>query len=121
MNVFETKLRSALGFAMKAGKVAAGEFAVDKALKSGAARLIVVDGSASANTKKQWTDACTFRRIPLIIVNDMGHAIGKPNRMAAAITDENFSDMILKAYASCISAQEGGAGEGKTTEAMTDE
>ena len=88
--------RNALGFAMKAGKVVSGDFAVDKALKSGRARLVVIDAEASENTKKRWRDACSYRGIPLVTVHDMGQAIGKDARMVAAITDEGFSAMVLK-------------------------
>ncbi|MBO4879732.1 MAG: ribosomal L7Ae/L30e/S12e/Gadd45 family protein [Clostridia bacterium] len=108
------KLRSAIGFAMKAGKVAAGEFAADKALKNGSARLIAVDAAASDNTKKQWQSACEFRKRPLVFIEDMGSAIGKNGRMVAAVTDENFSKMILNAAESCGNTL-------TTTEAKTDD
>ena len=44
-------VRNAVGFAMKAGKLASGDFAADKAVKSGRAHLIIVDSDASDNTK----------------------------------------------------------------------
>lgn len=89
-------VRNALGFAMKAGKVASGDFAAEKALKSNRAKLIIMDADASENTKKRWRDACSYRGIPLVTVHDMGRAIGKDARMVAAITDEGFSAMVLK-------------------------
>ncbi len=95
------KLNTALGFAMKAGKLAVGEFAAQKAAKSGNAKLIILDPTASDNTKKQWRDACAFRDLPLVTAKDMGEAIGKPGRMVAAATDENFSKMIIKAAENC--------------------
>ena len=36
-------LRSAIGFAMKAGKLASGDFSVDKAVRSGRAKLVIFD------------------------------------------------------------------------------
>ena len=60
------------------------------------AKLVMLDESASENTKKQWRDACSFRNIPLIRIRAMGSAIGKPARMVAAVTDEGFSAMIIK-------------------------
>lgn len=90
------RLNGAIGLAMKAGKLASGEFAAEKAMKSGG-RLVIVDSMASENTKKQWTDACKFRNIPLLTVDSLGCAIGKPARMVAVATDENFSKMILSA------------------------
>ena len=50
-------LRSAVGFAMKAGKLANGDFSVDKAVRSGKAKLVIVDSCASSNTAKRWKDA----------------------------------------------------------------
>ena len=113
MNGAETRLWNAMGFAMKAGKMAAGEFAAEKALKSGAAKLVIVDTEASENTKKQWRDACAFRGVPLIEAASAGRAIGKPNRMTAACTDGNFSKMILRAYEEYVSADEEGRAEGQ--------
>lgn len=121
MNGQDDKLRSALGFAMKAGRLAVGEFAVERALKGGGAKLVAVDGEASSNTKKRWADACGFRGIPLVEIRDLGGAVGKRGRMAAAVTDSNFSNMILKARGSCAEAAEGGAQNVQTTEAMIDD
>ena len=89
-------LRSAVGFAMKAGKLANGDFSVDKAVRSGRAKLVIVDSCASFNTAKRWKDACSARDIPLIFVEDLGGAIGKAERMVAAVTDAGFTGMILK-------------------------
>lgn len=113
MNEAETRLWNAVGFAMKAGKIAAGEFAAEKALKSGAAKLVIVDTDASENTKKQWRDACAFRKVPLIEMAEAGRAIGKSNRMTAACTDGNFSKMILHAYEGAVSAKEVGNEKGQ--------
>ena len=108
------RLRTALGFAMKAGRIAAGEVAAEKAVKSGKAKLIAVDKAASDNTKKQWEDAAKFRKLPLVYVENMGSAIGKPGKMTAAVTDKNFSEMIQ-------SAAQAAANTLTTTEAKTDD
>ena len=50
---------------MKAGKLLPGDFSVEKAVRSGTAKLVMLDESASKH-KKQWRDACSFRNIPLI-------------------------------------------------------
>lgn len=94
----EEKLKNALGFAMKAGKVASGEFSADRALKRNDAKLIVLDNEASDNTKKRWRDACESRGVPIIMIREMGDAIGKDARMVAAVTDKGFSAMVLKSY-----------------------
>ena len=120
MSTADEKVRTALGFAMKAGRLAVGEFAAEKALKSGKARLIAVDAGASPNTRRQWADACAFRGIPIAEVSGLGSAIGKSGRMCAAVTDVNFSNMILKALESARPTEDAGETNG-TTEAMTDD
>jgi ribosomal protein L7Ae-like RNA K-turn-binding protein len=93
----EKKLRGALGFAMKAGKCAAGDFAAEKLVKSAKARLVALDAGASENTRQRYTGMCERAGIPLIEIEDMGAAIGKPGRMIAAVTDEGFARMIAAA------------------------
>lgn len=96
MNDALSRLLGAIGLAMKAGRLASGEFAAEKALRSGG-KLALVDASASDNTKKQWTDACRNKNVPLLMIDGLGPAIGKSARMVAVVTDENFSKMILSA------------------------
>ena len=95
----EGKLRGAMGLAMKAGKCAAGDFVCEKLVKSGEARLAALDASASANTKERYRGMCERAGIPLLEMEQMGDAIGKPGRMIAAFTDEGFAKMIASAYA----------------------
>ena len=52
---------SYLGLATRAGKVQSGEFSTEKSVKSGKAALVLVAGDASDNTKKKFTNMCTFR------------------------------------------------------------
>ncbi len=111
----DAKLNNSIGLAMKAGKIASGDFSVEKAVRSGTAKLVMLDESASENTKKQWRDACSFRNIPLIRIRAMGSAIGKPARMVAAVTDEGFSAMIIK------NSNKNNEAMTELTEAMTDD
>ncbi|MCR5808059.1 MAG: ribosomal L7Ae/L30e/S12e/Gadd45 family protein [Clostridiales bacterium] len=90
------KLRSALGFAMKAGRLKSGELAAEKALKSGNAYLAAVDGAASEQTKKHWSDMCNNAGVPIVFVEDVGRAIGREAHMVACITDKGFAQMILR-------------------------
>ena len=61
-----SKLAGAIGFSMKAGKCASGEFAADKAVKASKAYAVLVDVSASAATKKHWSGRCGAKRIPYV-------------------------------------------------------
>lgn len=93
------RFSSALGLAMKAGSVRSGELAAEKALKGGKAFLAVLDGSASDNTKKRWSDMCKNAGVPLVFADDIGRAIGRDAHMVACITDKGFADMMLRSRA----------------------
>ena len=90
------KALSSLGLAMKAGRVQCGQSVCDKLIKSGDARLILIDDGASAGTKKAVTDACAFYKVSYRFIpsGELGAAIGKPGRMVAAITDSALAERI---------------------------
>ncbi|MBQ3552632.1 MAG: ribosomal L7Ae/L30e/S12e/Gadd45 family protein [Clostridia bacterium] len=87
--------KSAVGFAMKAGRCKSGAFAAKKALTEGKARLILLDPGVSNETQKKWREGCAFLGIPLMPMEGLGLAIGKPDHMVAAITDDGFTAMLL--------------------------
>ena len=83
-----------MGFAQRAGKVLAGDYAVEKAIKTGRAKLVLLDASASENTGARYEGLCQRAELPLVRVEDMGAAIGRYGRKIAAVTDEGFARMI---------------------------
>lgn len=88
-----------LGLATRAGKVVSGEFAVEKSVKSGAAYLVLVAEDSSDNTKKMFTDMCSFYEVPFAVYGTkegLGHAIGKEYRASLAVQDEGFVKTIQK-------------------------
>ena len=100
MNKADARMRmhSALGLAMKAGKVRSGELAAEKALKSGKAALVAIDSTASASTQKRWADACAYAGVRIITADEVGSAIGRDAHMVACIVDNGFAQMILRAH-----------------------
>ncbi len=94
-----TKLRGALGLAMKAGKCASGDFACEKLIKGGGARLVVLDATASASTKARYEGMCARAGVALIETQALGSAIGRPGRMVAVVTHESFAKLIATAHA----------------------
>ena len=99
MNPNEKKILSYLGLASRAGKIFSGEFSTEKAIKDGSAALVVVAEDASDNTRKNFTDACNYRNVPLVIMFDkisLGHAIGKEMRASLALCDQGFAGAIKK-------------------------
>ncbi len=93
------KLHGALGLSRRAGKCLTGDFAVEKALKSGKTKLVVLDSLASQATRERYLGLCARNGATLIEAPDVGHAIGKPAGKIIAITDDRFVHMILCAYA----------------------
>ena len=95
------KAMSLLGLCMRAGRLVSGEEPCVKAIRAGGARLVVIDGGASANAKKALTDACAYRSVPLLETEPgrLGAAVGKRNRMAVAVTDAGFAEAICRACA----------------------
>lgn len=98
------KLSFALGLAQKAGQLASGDTAVQFAVKSGKAYLLLLASDASENTKKYILSMAENNDVDVISCiskNDLGYAIGKAQRSAIAVLDENFSRMIkdsMKAF-----------------------
>ncbi|MFC3746336.1 L7Ae/L30e/S12e/Gadd45 family ribosomal protein [Paenibacillus sp. GCM10012306] len=94
-----SKALSYLGLAMRAGKLVTGDEIVLKAVRSSEAKLVVVAGDASENTKKKFRDKCGTYDIPLVIAfhrDILGASIGKDQRVVLAITDKGFAEMISK-------------------------
>lgn len=93
------KLYSLLGLAVRSGNLVSGEFAVEKAVKSGKAELVIVSGDASDNTVKLFDNMCRFYEVPMFRYGtkvELGHAMGKEVRASLAITEEGFAKSIKK-------------------------
>ena len=98
------KLFGMLGLAKRAGKVSTGAFVCDKMIKSGRARLVILAGDASQNTKKSVRDSCRYYKIKLIEISDMaalGHATGGGDRAVVSVNDNNFAKAISDIYILC--------------------
>ena len=92
-----SKLCQSIGLAMKAGRLVSGDFAVEKLVRAGKALLVLIDETASDNTREKYARLCANAHVMLIDAPELGASIGKPARMLAAVTDENFANLILRA------------------------
>lgn len=93
------KIYSLLGLAAKSRNVVSGEYAVEKAVKSGSAVLVIISGDASDNTVKLFGNMCDFYEVPMFrygTKEELGHAMGKEVRASLAITEEGFAESIRK-------------------------
>jgi len=89
----------ALGLAQKAGKVAAGDFAVRSALNGGKAKLMLIASDAAETSRKELEYLAKSAGVNIITGPsraEIGSAIGKSPRTAVVITDNNFAAMIQK-------------------------
>lgn len=87
-----------ISIAMKAGKLASGEFACEEAIKDGSGFLCIIASDASDNTKKSFSNSCDFYNVKLVeygTKESLGHAIGKEFRASIVVRDENLSLSIL--------------------------
>ncbi len=88
------KLLSLLGIAMKAGKIASGEYATENEVKTGGAYFVIIAEDASNNTKKKFTNMCEFYQVPYTYYGTreiLGHTIGKEFRATLAVLDGGFA------------------------------
>ena len=92
------KIYNLIGLAMRAKKVVSGEELMD-AIRKKKVSLVIVAQDASENTKKKYSDKCSFYEIDLITVDSsirLNQAIGKVNRMAVGIKDDGFKKSMMK-------------------------
>ncbi|MBO5366009.1 MAG: ribosomal L7Ae/L30e/S12e/Gadd45 family protein [Peptococcaceae bacterium] len=92
-----------LGFAQKAGKLAAGEAAVENFLKKQKIVLIVVSEEISENRMIFWKRQAEFYNVPLVTVDiekiDLGWAIGSSPKTVIGIMDQGMADAVRKKIA----------------------
>ena len=65
----------------------------------GLAGLVIVAEDASANTRKMFTDKCSFYEIPIYIYGtkaDLGRAIGRAERASLAVCDAGLAQAVQK-------------------------
>ena len=95
------KALSLVGLATKAGKTVSGEFSTENSIKRHKARLVLIAGDASDNTKKKFRDKCQFYSVPVYIYgtkDTLGHAMGKQERACAAIEDRGFAKSLVTLF-----------------------
>lgn len=97
MRNMEPRQYNAMGFCQKAGRCQSGDFAAEKAVRAGKARLVLLEQSASQNTRDKYEALCRGRGVPLLLVEEVGSAIGKPGRLVMAVTYGQFARMIQEA------------------------
>lgn len=92
------KIRGMLGLLSRAGQMQSGESQALALVRGGRAVLVLLDAGVSANTRKRFEDAASFRKVSLAALpQDMlGEAIGKPGRKVAACTAGSLAEQLMQ-------------------------
>lgn len=89
-----SKAHNLIGLAARGRRLVLGALAVEKAVKGGQAKLVVVDCESSMNTQKQYTDLCRYHKVPMVLLQAPCQAAGKPGRMCLAVLDKGLAEQI---------------------------
>ena len=93
------RVLSLLGLAARGRNLVSGEFSTEQAVKVGRAYLVIVGKDASDNTRKLFTNMCSFYETPVYFYGtkaSLGQAIGREMRASVAVTDEGMAKNIRK-------------------------
>ena len=94
----QNKVLSMLGLAARGRNVVSGELQTLDAIKDGSAMLVIVAEDASENTRKLFTDKCSFYQVPLKLYGtreELGRAIGKDMRSSLAIVNAGLAQSVI--------------------------
>ena len=97
--MIDDRIYGLLGLCQRAGKLKSGEFAVEKSLKGGKSRLVIVPEDASDNTKKKFKNMTSYRNVPYFELGTkdrLGAQLGKSERSSLSIEDEGFANAMIK-------------------------
>ncbi|MGD8400257.1 MAG: ribosomal L7Ae/L30e/S12e/Gadd45 family protein [Bacillota bacterium] len=97
----EIKLQSILGFASKAGKLAAGTAAVENLLKKQRVYLVICATDLAAKTVNNFQYRCRLNKVPFYCYgarDALGSWIGFPGRGVVGITSRQFATVISRLF-----------------------
>ena len=75
-----------------------GEETAERLLKKGDAKLVIIAGDSSDNTKKKFVNKCFFYQIPARVFGEravLSKCVGKNNRTVYVVTDDGFAARLL--------------------------
>ena len=96
---YTKKLASYMGFAAKAGKLAAGTNTCIFTMAKGKARLLIVSEDLAENGRDKVLKAARQSGVEYRVygsAEDLGHYTGKYGAGVFCITDDNFANVIVK-------------------------
>lgn len=103
-----------LGLAARAGAILPGTERVREAARSGDARLVIVAGDASGNTRDKLIPLLLARGVPHALAYDralLGEAVGRAPLGAVAVLDASFAARLEQLLAQSAGTREQGQTE----------
>ncbi len=93
-----SRAMSMLGLCARAGRLVTGEKAVVQAVRAGSCCVVLLDGGVAPNGLKAVTQACETHQVPLFRTDpgQLGQAVGRPGRMAVAVTDPGMAARVIE-------------------------
>lgn len=95
----QNKVLSLLGIAMRGRNLVSGEFQTLEAIRSGSAMLVIIAEDASDNTRKLFTDKCSFYEVPIYrygTKESLARAIGKDYRSSLGVCEAGLAKKIIE-------------------------
>jgi len=95
-----------IGLCAKAGKIMFGAGACETGIKRGKIKLLLIEDTASENTKKDFMDACEYYNVPVILnasPRKIGEAAGRPANKVFGIVCPGFSKRLIEIHQDKIS------------------
>lgn len=97
----DQKILQLLGLATRARMTTTGEEMAVNEVRNGKAKLIILSEDASDNTSKKLHDKCKSYDVEIRVFGtrfELGHAIGKEERVVIAITDSGFAKKLISLF-----------------------
>lgn len=95
----QNKILSLLGIAMRGRNLVSGELQTLEAVKKGSAMLVIIAEDASDNTRKLFSDKCSFYEVPVYFFGTketLGRAIGKDVRSSLGVCEAGLAEKIIE-------------------------
>ncbi len=92
----ENKIRTLIGFATRAGKIAVGRSAVTKALIKNKVCLLMIAGDASPKIIRDYGQVPNVKACYFLSRTELGELTGRDKTAVLGICDANFANSIKK-------------------------
>jgi ribosomal protein L7Ae-like RNA K-turn-binding protein len=99
MNDNKNKFHNFIGLARRAGKVVLGSEAIEDAIRSKKALLVIVAADAAKGTAKRLMDKCKSYNVPCMVFGtkqSLGKITGVGEAAGVAVTHSSFANELIR-------------------------